>query len=167
MPLYSTEDVNGRYRMLKYTPEHKHCLANFYGPVVPPNTGVLAFQTLNYKEKGNNGFRVAGTATVLELDQSFKIVKKLKLVGHPHKIHKNTCFVKGMFNDAMEVARFEGAALKTVSGIRGQIKKASANSIGGPGCFRATFEGTFKNWKKNEKCSKLCVIYILDCNYSL
>ena len=145
MPLYSTEDVNGRYRMLKYTPEHKHCLANFYGPVVPPNTGVLAFQTLNYKEKGNNGFRVAGTATVLELDQSFKIVKKLKLVGHPHKIHKNTCFVKGMFNDAMEVARFEGAALKTVSGIRGQIKKASANSIGGPGCFRATFEGTFKN----------------------
>jgi len=126
--------------MLKYTPEHKHCLANFYGPVVPPNTGVLAFQTLNLKEKGNNGFRVAGTATVLELDQSFKIVKKLKLVGHPHKIHKNTCFVKGMFNDSLEVARFEGASLKTVSGIRGQIKKASAVSVGGPGCFRATFE---------------------------
>jgi ribosome biogenesis protein BMS1 len=140
MPLYSTEDVNGRYRMLKYTPEHKHCLANFYGPVVPPNTGVLAFQTLNIKERGNSGFRVAGTATVLELDQSFKIVKKLKLVGHPHKIHKNTCFVKGMFNDSMEVARFEGASLKTVSGIRGQIKKASAASIGGPGVFRATFE---------------------------
>ena len=140
MPLYSTEDVNGRYRMLKYTPEHKHCHANFYGPVVPPNTGVLAFQTVNIKEKGNSGFRVAGTATVLELDQSFKIVKKLKLVGHPHKIHKNTCFVKGMFNDSLEVARFDGASLKTVSGIRGEIKKASAESVGGPGVFRATFE---------------------------
>jgi ribosome biogenesis protein BMS1 len=140
MPLYSTEDVNGRHRMLKYTPEHKHCLANFYGPIVPPNTGVLAFQTVNLDQDSGTGFRVAGTATVLELDHSFKIVKKLKLVGHPFKIFKNTCFVKGMFNTKLEVARFEGAAIRSVSGIRGQIKKASADSVGGPGVFRATFE---------------------------
>ena len=140
MPLYSTEDVNGRHRMLKYTPEHKHCLANFYGPIVPPNTGVLAFQTVNLDQDSGTGFRVAGTATVLELDHSFKIVKKLKLVGHPFKIFKNTCFIKGMFNSSLEVARFEGAAIRSVSGIRGQIKKAAAESVGGPGVFRATFE---------------------------
>ena len=38
----------------------------------------------------------------------FKVVKKLKLVGHPYKIFKNTAFVKDMFNTDMEVAKFEG-----------------------------------------------------------
>lgn len=64
------------------------------------------------------------------------MVKKLKLVGSPLKIYKNTCFVKGMFNSDMEASRFEGANIKTVSGIRGQIKKAS----GEKGEVRCTFE---------------------------
>ncbi|KAH0977095.1 hypothetical protein GBA52_026814 [Prunus armeniaca] len=47
IPVYAIEDRNGRHRMLKYTPEHMHCLAMFWGPLAPPNTGVVAFQNLS------------------------------------------------------------------------------------------------------------------------
>jgi len=135
IPVFSTEDQNGRFRYLKYTPEHMHCQATFYGPQVPPNTGILAIQRLT----GNiPGFRISATGVVLELDASSKVVKKLKLVGTPTKIFKNTAFISGMFNSDLEVSRFEGASIRTVSGLRGQVKKSIRE--GQPGSFRATFE---------------------------
>lgn len=61
----------------------------------------------------------------------------LRQTGVPYKIFKNTAFIKDMFNSALEIAKFEGAAIKTVSGVRGQIKRALSKP---DGHFRATFE---------------------------
>ncbi len=134
VPIYSLDDHSIRMRMLKYTPEHMHCFATFYAPVSLPNTGFCAFNSLT---NVNPGFRISATGVVLDVDRSTKIVKKLKLTGVPYKIFKNTAFVKDMFSSGLEVAKFEGAHVKTVSGIRGQIKKALSKP---EGAFRATFE---------------------------
>lgn len=134
MPVYATLDLNGRARFLKYTPEHNHCYMTFWGALAPPNTGAVVFQTVS---RTTPFFRVSATAVVVELSQAFRIVKKLKLTGEAYNISKHTAFVHGMFNSALEVAKFAGAAIRTVSGIRGQVKRAVREK---PGAFRATFE---------------------------
>eukprot|EP00818_Percolomonas_sp_WS_P008861 CAMPEP_0117436418 /NCGR_PEP_ID=MMETSP0759-20121206/996_1 /TAXON_ID=63605 /ORGANISM="Percolomonas cosmopolitus, Strain WS" /LENGTH=1161 /DNA_ID=CAMNT_0005228015 /DNA_START=84 /DNA_END=3569 /DNA_ORIENTATION=+ len=135
IPMYFVQDPNGRQRLIKYTLDHMHCMASIFGPFVPQNTGVVAFQSLDSDQQH---FRIAATGFTMETDQKVEIVKKLKLIGYPKNIKKNTCFITQMFTSDLEVAKFQGAKLRTVSGLRGRVKKAVRDDA--PGDFRATFE---------------------------
>ena len=148
MPVYDTEDQGGRKRFLKYTPEYLHCNSTFWGPSVAPGAGVVMCQSLG---RDRHGFRIAGTGHITEVDSSFEAVKKLKLVGEPFKVHKNTAFIKGMFSSELEVSKYIGASIQTVSGIRGTVKKAISEAAqrgaldrdiakSPAGSFRAGFE---------------------------
>lgn len=139
LPIFAKVEDDMKQRFLKYTPNHVTCSMSFYGPVTPQNTGVLAVQTVSndVQEMKHIGFRIAATGAVNLNEKSTQIMKKLKLVGTPFKIYKKSAFIKDMFTSSLEVAKFEGAKIKTVSGIRGQIKKATNEP---EGAFRATFE---------------------------
>ncbi|XP_049298010.1 ribosome biogenesis protein BMS1 homolog [Anopheles funestus] len=138
VPIYAKVEDDFKHRYLKYTPNHVTCSMSFWGPITLQNTGLMAIQSVAYdqKEVRKLGFRVAATGAVSESDKNVDIMKKLKLIGTPDKIYQKTAYIKGMFNSTLEVAKFEGAKVRTVSGIRGQIKKAVAPE----GTFRATFE---------------------------
>ncbi len=69
------------------------------------------------------GWRISATGVVLGAEAAPRVVKKLRLVGTPFRIARHTAFVGGMFGSGLEAAKFEGAAVRTVSGIRGTIKK--------------------------------------------
>ena len=134
---YCTEDKNMRLRLIKYTPKFTNCFAICYGPSMPINIAIVALQN-NYTDRSCENFRICGTGDLIEVNHSFNITKKLKLIGEPEAIYKNTAYIKNMFNSNLEVARYIGAKLQTASGIRGVIKKHLNTKP--EGRFRATFE---------------------------
>ncbi|CAH1392434.1 unnamed protein product [Nezara viridula] len=135
--VFSKQEDNMRHRMLKYTPQYVACMCHFWGPLTKAGTGFLTLLNSANPEQVEPGFRITATGAVVDTNQSTVVFKKLKLIGEPIKIFKKTAFIGGMFTSALEVAKFEGAKIKTVSGVRGQIKKPIQQP---QGAFRATFE---------------------------
>jgi len=43
----------------------------------------------------------------MELNHSFAVMKKIKLIGEPFKIYKNTAFIKNMFNSEVNFIVFK------------------------------------------------------------
>ncbi|KAI3912441.1 hypothetical protein MKW92_042682 [Papaver armeniacum] len=128
-PIYAMENSN--HRILKYTPEHKHCLATFWGPLSSPNTRIAAVRSVpDNKEE----FRITAKGVVLDFDYARKIVKKTTRRGTPYQIFKNTAFVK--FTPGAETGTVTGAPIRTVSGIRGKVKEV----VNGREIVRCTFK---------------------------
>ena len=65
-----------------------------------------------------------------------KLYKKLKLIGYAREVMKKSAFIEQMFTSKLEAAAFIGAGIRTVSGIRGLIKKPQ----GDDGLVRCAFE---------------------------
>lgn len=125
VPVLSVNDGR-RNRYLKRNLDG-YCNITFFGP--PECSGRFC---LVKKE----GFRILALGSIEGGGE--QIVKKCKLIGITTRVFRNSVFVRQMFNTRDEVLRFTGGRLKSVSGLRGIIKKPQGYS----GDFRASFEGS-------------------------
>ncbi|XP_026455085.1 ribosome biogenesis protein BMS1 homolog isoform X1 [Papaver somniferum] len=124
-PIYVREDRHGRYQMLEHIPEDTPCLAVFWGPLAPPNTRVVAVQSLADHEAA---FRILATGVVLN-NQAAKIVKKSKCIGTPCKIFNDFALIKDMFTSDDEIDQFKDAKVKTESGIGGEVNGCNKGAL--------------------------------------
>lgn len=76
------------------------------------------------------------TGVVKESAPEPHLYKKLKLVGYAREVMKRTAFIEQLFTSKLEAAAFVGAGVRTVSGIRGLVKKPEGNE----GLVRCAFE---------------------------
>ncbi|KAI3971213.1 hypothetical protein MKW92_006344 [Papaver armeniacum] len=128
-PIYAREIDNGWHQMLKFTPEHNHCLAIFWGPLAPPLTRIAVVQS----NKG--AFWIAAEAVVLDPKPDRKIMKESRQKGTPLKITKRKALIKFELED-INIAEFIGAPIRTLDGIRGQVKEVAKRE----GIAKCTFK---------------------------
>merc|ERR1719265_1722986 len=139
IPTLAIEDYHTRIRMLKYVPEHLHCIVVFWGPLCPINTGILC---VKHNCSKSCGWRLLASGSSVVTQTPLRIVKKLKLIGTPFFVHRYSALIQGMFNTDLEASRFQGALVQTPSGNKGTIKQILGEPLNRSryGSFRATFE---------------------------
>ncbi|MCL7038988.1 hypothetical protein MKW94_002824 [Papaver nudicaule] len=128
-PIYAMESANIRHQILKFTPEHNHCLAMVWGPLAPPRTRVAVVQS------SKEAFRVAAKAVVLDPKPDMKIMKESKQKGSPLKIFKGRSALVDFTPDT-EVSKYKCAPIRTSSGICGHVKEAAKRG----GIAKCTFK---------------------------
>ncbi|KAI3943857.1 hypothetical protein MKX01_026400, partial [Papaver californicum] len=99
------------------------CVVMFWGPLAPPHTRI----TVVHRTK--EVFRVAAKAVVVDPNHHFKIMKRSKRKGKPHKIlNERTALIKFEAED-VDVAEFKGASIRTEDGIWGEVIKVCAKLL--------------------------------------
>ncbi|KAI3864300.1 hypothetical protein MKX03_004508, partial [Papaver bracteatum] len=129
-PIYAQEVGWRRLHRIHCIPEHEDCLAMFWGPLAPPDTGIVAV----YNPEGNKAvFRISATGVILDFTQVAEIVakiaKKRKQVRTPLKIFEETALTKDMFTSDLEIDWFEVAAVQIARDAQGNVKKAAQEKL--------------------------------------
>jgi len=88
-------------------------------------------------DDGDSAYELVGTGSLLGVDPTRIVAKRIILTGHPYKLHKKTATIRYMFFNQPDVDYYKPIELRTKKGRVGHIKE----SLGTHGYFKAGFDG--------------------------
>ncbi|KAM7542506.1 hypothetical protein Aperf_G00000008785 [Anoplocephala perfoliata] len=139
-PIYSqplkTTNTNSKMERF-FTLASSPIVATMYAPVIYAPQTALQFRI----ESADDGFKMrssglVATGSVLSVDPTRAIVKRILLSGHPYRINKRSVVVRYMFHNPEDVEFFKPIQMRTKSGAVGHIKQ----SVGTHGLMKCLFD---------------------------
>ena len=110
-------------------------VATTYLPITfGSNVPAILFQI---PPEGPSELNLVGTGSLLSVDPTRIVAKRIILTGHPYKVHKKTATIRYMFFNQPDVDYFKPVELRTKKGRIGHIRE----SLGTHGYFKAGFDG--------------------------
>lgn len=105
-----------------------------FGSNVP---AIVFQQTYEAAEDGSDALALVGSGSLLGVDPTRIVAKRIILTGHPYKVHKKTATIRYMFFNQPDIDYFKPVELRTKKGRTGHIRE----SLGTHGYFKAGFDG--------------------------
>uniref|UniRef100_A0A8D2IY21 Pre-rRNA-processing protein TSR1 homolog n=1 Tax=Varanus komodoensis TaxID=61221 RepID=A0A8D2IY21_VARKO len=135
-PLYSQHSSGNKHKLEQFLQADTATVATVYAPITFPPVSVLLFQ-----QKSSGAHSLVATGSLLSVDPSRIVIKRVVLSGHPFKIHRKTAVVRYMFFSREDVLWFRPVELRSKWGRRGHIKEP----LGTHGHMKCQFDGQLKS----------------------
>ncbi|KAI8911432.1 ribosome biogenesis protein BMS1/TSR1, partial [Entophlyctis helioformis] len=115
-------------------------VATVYAPIQFGPAPVLLFKCDGSEAVGGMTRPLVGTGSLMDLDPTRIVAKRIILTGHPFKVHKRSAVIRYMFFNPDDVAYFRPVQLTTKLGRTGHIKE----SLGTHGYMKCIFDAGIK-----------------------
>lgn len=130
-PVFTTHSVSSKFKYERFLRDDVAMVATIYAPITFPPAPVLVFRT-NYKGEKE----LVASGSVLDSNPGRLIIKRIRLSGHPFKIHSKSAVVRFMFFNSDDVTYFKPVELTTKYNRRGHITEP----LGTHGHMKCTFD---------------------------
>jgi pre-rRNA-processing protein TSR1 len=107
-PIFSQHTVGDKHKFERFFQPGGVCVASTFAPIHYPPSPALVF-----RETAEGGIRLVATGKLQSVDPDRIIVKRIRLAGHPFKIHQRTATLRYMFFNPEDIHWFKSVELTT------------------------------------------------------